>query len=119
MGVNLRVFWLDLQGIRLYKTVIMQDTQGYIRVYLSVTGTVQGVGFRYWTRQKALELGVHGQVSNNADGSVDAVFCGVTDAVEKMIRLCAEGPASAIVDKLKVVSRDFTVHCPGGFRILR
>jgi len=119
MGVNLRVFWLDLRGIRFYKTVIMQDTEGYIRVCLTVTGTVQGVGFRYWTRQKALGLGVHGQISNNPDGSVDAVFCGATDAVEEMIRLCTEGPASAIIDKLKVVSRNFTVHCPSGFRILQ
>jgi acylphosphatase len=113
------MFWLDLQGTRFYKTVIMQGTEGYIRVCLTVTGTVQGVGFRYWARQVASALGVQGQVSNNPDGSVDAVFCGATDAVEEMIRLCTEGPASAVVDKLKVVSRDFTVHCPPGFRILQ
>ncbi len=84
-----------------------------------ITGVVQGVGFRYWTRQTALGLGVQGRVSNNADGSVDAVFCGETCAVEEMVHLCTLGPAHAIVDELIEVSRDFTAQCPGGFRILQ
>ena len=52
MMVNLQVFRLDLQGIRFYKTVIMQNAEGYIRVRITVAGTVQGVGFRYWGRQR-------------------------------------------------------------------
>ena len=103
MVVNLQEFRLDLQGIQFYKTVIMQDAEGYIKVHLTVTGTVQGVGFRYWTRQTASGLGVQGQVFNNTDGSVDAFFCGKAGAVEEMIRLCAEGPAYAIVDEIKEI----------------
>ena len=34
------------------------------------TGTVQGVGFRYYARAAALHLGLTGWVANNWDGSV-------------------------------------------------
>ena len=44
-----------------------------VRLTARVTGTVQGVGFRYWTARKAGELGLTGSVRNDDDGSVTVV----------------------------------------------
>ena len=41
------------------------------RIHASVTGRVQGVCFRYATREEALRLGLGGWVRNRADGSVE------------------------------------------------
>ncbi|MHB8339627.1 MAG: acylphosphatase [Mycobacteriales bacterium] len=38
-----------------------------------VRGSVQGVGFRWWTRARALELGLSGSAANLADGRVEVV----------------------------------------------
>ena len=63
-----------------------------------IRGTVQGVGFRYWTRRTATARGLEGWVRNRRDGSVEAVFAGPEQAVIEMIGLCRRGPASARVD---------------------
>ncbi|MFC1791934.1 acylphosphatase, partial [Gemmatimonadota bacterium] len=47
-----------------------------------ITGRVQGVFFRAWTRQKALELGLRGTVRNRFDGSVEACVLGSPAVLE-------------------------------------
>lgn len=47
-----------------------------------VYGQVQGVGFRYFTQQEALRLGIRGYARNLDDGSVEVVACGEDEAVE-------------------------------------
>ncbi|MDX1782061.1 MAG: acylphosphatase, partial [Thalassovita sp.] len=51
-----------------------------------VTGRVQGVAFRAWTRSRALDLGLSGWVRNKDDGSVSALFDGDEEAVRQMIK---------------------------------
>lgn len=104
---------------RSIKTVIMNNTDGYISVCIRVTGRVQGVGFRYWTLRHAQNLGVGGRVSNVSDGSVEALFCGEINAVEEMIQLCSKGPAYCCVESLEIISRGPIAVCPVSFRILR
>lgn len=41
-----------------------------VRLTAWVHGWVQGVGFRWWTRCRALELGLTGYAANHADGRV-------------------------------------------------
>jgi acylphosphatase len=65
--------------------------------HVLIRGTVQGVGFRYWTRRTATARGLQGWVRNRRDGSVEAVFAGPEQAVAEMIALCRRGPASARV----------------------
>ncbi len=65
---------------------------------LSIVGRVQGVGFRAWTVQEALQRHLRGWVRNRRDGSVEAVFAGTADAVSAMIEACRRGPSSARVD---------------------
>jgi acylphosphatase len=66
--------------------------------HVLIRGTVQGVGFRYWTRRTATARGLEGWVRNRRNGSVEAVFAGPEQAVAEMIALCRRGPASARVD---------------------
>ena len=65
-----------------------------------IRGLVQGVGFRFWTEYTALEHGLEGFVRNRRDGSVEAVFAGLPEAVAAMIETCRRGPRGARVDEL-------------------
>ena len=70
--------------------------------HLRLTGRVQGVFFRGWTRQQAQDLGVAGWVRNCSDRSVEAHLEGEDDAVDQLIDRMREGPKLAQVDKVQV-----------------
>lgn len=91
----------------------------YIRVLLRVRGMVQGVGFRYWTRARAAELSLGGNVRNLPDGSVEAVLFGPADSVEMMMKKMARGPSHAVVRGIEVLEREETEEAVGEFRISR
>ncbi len=67
---------------------------------LVITGRVQGVGYRHWLAARADALGVSGWVRNRADGAVEALLAGETDAVEELARLCRRGPPAAAVTSI-------------------
>lgn len=67
-----------------------------------VTGRVQGVFFRAWTRNQATELGVTGWVRNAPDGSVEAHLEGEEAAVKTLIQRMDDGPPAAVVDDVRV-----------------
>ena len=85
-------------------------------VRVRITGRVQGVWFRAWTREEARDLGLDGWVRNRADGSVEAVFAGAADDVAAMLRLCRKGPPLARVEAVTVDETDDIVE--PGFRQL-
>lgn len=60
-----------------------------------VTGHVQGVGFRWWTRSRALELGLAGYAKNLRDGRVEVVAEGEQADVDKLLALLEEQPSTA------------------------
>lgn len=68
-------------------------------------GTVQGVGFRWWTRSRALELGLVGSATNTADGRVLVVAEGERSACERLLALLESGTTPGSVD-LVVASWD-------------
>jgi len=68
---------------------------------LVIRGRVQGVGFRDWMIARAQALGLSGWVRNRADGAVEALVAGETDAVEEMMRLCRRGPRQALVNSIE------------------
>jgi acylphosphatase len=78
-----------------------------IRKYVLVSGKVQGVFFRSSVKKKADELHLTGWVRNLNDGSVEAVFEGEQEKVEKMVRWCGKGPIHAVVNDIKVSSERY------------
>lgn len=70
-------------------------------VFITVTGRVQGVGFRYSTLKMARALNLKGYVKNMTDGSVFIVAQGTPDAVGKLIGWCRSGPPRAIVESVE------------------
>lgn len=71
-------------------------------VQARVTGRVQGVSFRWYTREQAQELGVTGWVRNEADGSVLLHAEGDDDAVDALVAWCRTGPSTAKVADVAV-----------------
>ena len=69
-------------------------------------GRVQGVFFRDSVRRAAEQRGVAGWAANRSDGTVEAVFEGEPDAVERMVELCREGPGHARVERLDVADEE-------------
>jgi acylphosphatase len=67
-----------------------------------VVGRVQGVGFRWWTRKVADELGVVGRVRNDPDGSVNVRAGGHADALARLEEALRRGPPVSRVDDVYV-----------------
>lgn len=65
------------------------------RATIFVKGTVQGVGFRWWTRSTALRLGLVGFARNLQDGRVEVCAQGEREAIVRLQTLLTEFPSSA------------------------
>jgi acylphosphatase len=63
-----------------------------------VKGRVQGVGFRWWTRARALELGLRGSATNLDDGRVQVVAEGPEPALRALVELLRGPSAPGRVD---------------------
>jgi acylphosphatase len=61
------------------------DEQQPVRLTAWVHGSVQGVGFRWWTRSRALELGLVGWAKNLADGRVEIVAEGTREQCDRLV----------------------------------
>jgi acylphosphatase len=77
-----------------------------LRRRVVVQGHVQGVFFRETTRRRALAAGVAGWVRNRPDGSVEAVFEGDREAVERLVAFAQAGPRGARVDWVDVLNEE-------------
>ena len=77
-----------------------------IRRRVVVHGFVQGVFFRDTVRRHAVGAGVAGWVRNNRDGTVEAVFEGDPNAVERLVEICRRGPSGARVDQVDVLTEE-------------
>ncbi|GAA3425212.1 acylphosphatase [Streptosporangium sandarakinum] len=69
-----------------------------VRLTAWVRGYVQGVGFRWWTRSRALELGLAGWARNTADGRVEVVAEGPRESCEELLALLRGGRTPGRVD---------------------
>jgi len=86
-------------------------------VKVIIYGKVQGVGFRNFVFLHAKKLNIRGYVKNNPDGTVEAVFEGDEDNINKMIELCKRGPERARVDKIDI--KDIEINNYQDFKITR
>jgi len=69
-----------------------------VRLTAWVLGRVQGVGFRWWTRSRALELGLTGYAANQTDGRVLVVAQGPRPDCERLLALLRGGSTPGSVD---------------------
>jgi acylphosphatase len=88
------------------------------RVGFRVSGVVQGVGFRYWTRRAGTELGLRGAVRNLRDGAVEVHVSGPADAVATLERRLAQGPSGARVERVERIASSLPIPA-NGFSIER
>jgi acylphosphatase len=69
-----------------------------------VRGRVQGVGFRYYVRERARSLRLAGWVRNLPDGAVEVLARGERDAVERLRTAIRAGPPGARVTTVDPVT---------------
>lgn len=72
------------------------------RAVFVITGSVQGVGFRWYVLQAAKALGLTGEIRNRADGAVVVEVEGTHEAIERLLETAREGPAMAMVTQVDV-----------------
>ncbi|MEM9162598.1 MAG: acylphosphatase [Cyanobacteria bacterium P01_F01_bin.4] len=79
------------------------------RIKLTIFGRVQGVGFRYHTRLKALEIGLTGYVKNRPEGTVEIVAEGNDAQLQRLIEWAHQGSPAAQVKRVAVEAQ-LSVH---------
>ncbi len=77
------------------------------RVHVFITGNVQGVGLRYFLRNKAMRLRVNGFVKNLKDGGVEAVFEGDANNLNTMLDFCRRGTFVSKVANVDIKEESF------------
>lgn len=88
------------------------------RCHILVSGTVQGVFFRAFTRENAEALGLTGWVRNTLDNKVEVMIEGEEADIDEMIKKLRKGPPSAKVTDL-VIEWQETKKEFSNFSILR
>jgi acylphosphatase len=76
--------------------------------HVVIRGRVQGVGYRAFTEDTAIDHGLAGWVRNRRDGGVEAVFAGAPDRVAEMLEACRRGPPGSRVHSME--EREGTTH---------
>ncbi|PIN90445.1 acylphosphatase [Candidatus Pacearchaeota archaeon CG10_big_fil_rev_8_21_14_0_10_35_13] len=76
-----------------------------VRAY--ITGTVQGVFFREFIREKAEACGVKGYVRNLDDGRVEVWIEGNNKEVKEMLEACKEGPQHASIRRMDLLEEKY------------
>jgi acylphosphatase len=88
-------------------------------IHLRVSGRVQGVGFRFFVCDRAVELGVSGWVRNTATGDVEVAASGDASVLESLESAVARGPSGARVTAVHHVPPPGGTTYPSPFRIER
>lgn len=77
------------------------------RKHILVSGSVQGVGFRYFTYNRAQKYQISGWVRNLEDGRVETLAVGETKQIEQFIEDLKKGPSSSYVSDVKIENIDY------------
>ncbi len=77
----------------------------FLELYAKVYGRVQGVGYRYFVKNNALDLNLTGYTRNLIDGSVEVLAQGREDNLQKLIQFLKKGPFLAKVERLELIFR--------------
>jgi acylphosphatase len=88
------------------------------RTHVKIKGLVQGVGYRAWAFRAAKDLNLGGWIKNCDDGTVEAIFEGEKEIIEKMLHYVWKGPRYASVEEVEVISK-MEIKEISEFRILK
>lgn len=80
------------------------------QAHVYISGSVHGVGFRYFIKSWAKQLGVAGWAKNLSDGRVEGIFQGEDGSVDQIIEKCRKGPFLAEVKDVEVKTEDIAVR---------
>ncbi len=86
-----------------------------ISVHVRVSGRVQGVFYRAFTKDRAAELGIKGWVRNIPGGGVEAVLEGERQKVGELLKRMKSGPSGAMVLGMELSELEFKGY--GDFEI--
>jgi len=92
-------------------------TQQARRFYVS--GTVQGVGFRYFTKVAARRLGLMGYVKNLRDGRVEVYAIGQADEISRLEAELRRGPGAGMVADVIAEEAAMDARYAGQFSVVR
>lgn len=92
---------------------VRHDDGATVRIEALVSGTVQGVGFRYHTRQRAEALGLAGSATNLPDGSVRVIAQGHRGPVGELLDWLGSPQAPGRVDRVRTTERDVSTGLAG------
>jgi len=70
--------------------------------YVIIRGRVQGVGYRWFARERAMVLNLNGYVKNLANGDVEVFAQGEENNLNEYLILLKKGPSFSNVTDLKV-----------------
>ncbi|MCK4588919.1 MAG: acylphosphatase [Nanoarchaeota archaeon] len=76
------------------------------RLQMTIIGKVQGISFRSFVKQRAIELGLKGYVKN-VDDKLEVVAEGNDDRLKDLLDLCNKGPARAEVEFVQMEWKDY------------
>lgn len=94
----------------------MAEQHNWQRLHATVSGRVQGVGYRYFVVDAAQELGIGGWVRNLPDGRVEVVAEGPRDKLMRLLILLERGPHHATVENVSAEWSNATGEAKG-FRV--
>ena len=89
------------------------------RLHVRITGVVQGVGFRWFARERARRLGLAGWVRNLPDGSVEVLAEGPPGQLDLLLGELHRGPSGAQVTDVSALSGPAVEPVANPFTILR
>jgi acylphosphatase len=72
-------------------------------ISITITGKVQGVYFRQSAKEKAIGLGLTGQIKNLRDGSVHIIATGTQEQIKTFTDWCKKGPPRAEVAGAEII----------------
>jgi acylphosphatase len=83
----------------------------------TVSGRVQGVGFRYFVEDSAEKIGIRGFVRNRRDGSVEVYAIGTPEQLKKLREALEKGPIMSHVSGVQEEPDAVNVRYAGNFTI--
>jgi acylphosphatase len=93
-----------------------ENAGAHVRRYF-VSGTVQGVGYRYFAQRAAQRLGLVGFVRNLGDGRVEVLASGSAKSLGSLRAELERGPRGSNVAEIVEQEAAFEIIASGEFRI--